>query len=60
MSERAALCLVIDSSTTNPTVVINGPYQCGGADSADVIAIPILAHDRPHLEKELGITVPGK
>ena len=32
----------------------------GGDTAANAIAIPILAHDRPHLEKELDITVPGK
>ena len=32
----------------------------GGDTAANAIATPILAHDRPHLEKELDITVAGK
>jgi hypothetical protein len=31
--------VVVDSATANPTIVINGPYLCGGADTADVIQV---------------------
>jgi hypothetical protein len=31
--------VVVDSATANPTIVINGPYLCGGADTTDVIQV---------------------